>query len=71
MSTDANGRFSYTLRAGPTRILDATYRAYSDDAKPTAQARLKLEAYPIIALRITPRQTQDGGTIIGASRPAR
>lgn len=68
LSTDANGRFRYTLRAGPTRTLDATYRAYSDDRTPAAHARLKLEAYPVIALQITPRQTHNGGTIIWRGR---
>jgi hypothetical protein len=46
------------------------YFAYSDDAKPAASAHVKIEVYPSISLRITPRQTHNGGTISWRGRVA-
>ena len=70
LATDAEGAFSYRVPAGPSRTLTFNYFAYSDDAKPAASAHVKIEVYPSISLRITPRQTRNGGTISWRGRVA-
>jgi hypothetical protein len=61
--TDAAGRFSFRVPRGPSRTLTFSYRAYSDDQKPSAIARLRTQIRPAIKLRIAPSQTRNGDTI--------
>ena len=63
LATNAKGAFRYQVPVGPTRTLTFRYFAYSDDTSPAASASVHIGVHPSIALRITPRQTTNGGTI--------
>ena len=61
--TGANGTFAYTVPRGHSRTLAITYTAYSNDANPAATARVTVAVRPSIKLTITPRSTDNDGTI--------
>jgi hypothetical protein len=70
LATDADGAFSYTVPAGPSRALTFNYFAYSDATSPAASAEVEISVYPAISLHITPRQTHNGATITWRGRVA-
>jgi hypothetical protein len=70
LATDADGAFSYTVPAGPSRTLTFNYFAYSDDTTAAASAHVEISVYPAISLHITPRQTHNGATITWRGRVA-
>jgi hypothetical protein len=61
--TAPDGTFSYSVPNGPSRRLTFSYRAYSDDPSPSADARAVVSVIPRIRLRISPHRTHNGGTI--------
>ncbi len=64
LRTGTDGTFAYQLGPGPSRTLTFTYTAYSTEFQPTASATARINVLPKIALSITPRNTQNDGTII-------
>lgn len=68
LATDARGDFAYRVPTGPSRTLTFRYFPYSDSSAPAASARLRIGVYPRIFLRITPRHTDNGGTITWRGR---
>jgi len=63
VQTNAQGSFVYSVPPGPGRTLTFAYTAYSDDSVPAATGRAIIPVYPIIKLAITPRLTQNDGTV--------
>ncbi len=61
--TAADGTFSYTLGAGPSRAIKLTYRAFSDDASPSASGAAEMLVKPSISLTVLPSRTRNGKTI--------
>ena len=67
--TDAQGRFSLRLPAGTSsRTLRFAYRAHVGDARPVATRTLTLEVPADIALRVSPRTTSVGHSILFRGR---
>jgi hypothetical protein len=58
-----DGTFIYSVPNGPSRTLRFSYRAYSDDPLPAANARAVISVIPRIRLTIRPLRTHNGGTI--------
>jgi hypothetical protein len=77
LRTGADGTLAYTVPPGPSRRLTFSYRAFSDDATPSASAVAELLVAPEVALSITPRRTRNGrsityrGRVYGGYIPAR
>jgi hypothetical protein len=63
VTTNANGRFRYTPRRGPSRRLDFAYRAFSLDPEPSATEALALDVHAGVRLAVRPRRTTSRGTI--------
>jgi hypothetical protein len=61
--TTRAGSFAYLVRAGPSRRIDVSYRAFSNDRAPSATAAATLLVRPTISLIITPARTTNGHTI--------
>jgi hypothetical protein len=68
LQTDAKGVFSYRVPTGPSRTLHFRYFPYSDSSAPAASAKMRIGVYPTISLRINPRRTVNGATIIWRGR---
>jgi hypothetical protein len=66
--TAPDGTFRFQLPPGPSRELVFSYRAYSNEPAPTAQAAVKINVKPRIKLQISPRRTHNGGTITWRGR---
>jgi hypothetical protein len=61
--TSGDGSFSYALRRGPSRQVALSYRAFSNDATPSATATTAVLVTPPISLKIAPASTSNGHTI--------
>lgn len=68
LQTAADGSFSYSVPAGPSRDITLTYSAYAGQASPSAVATLALLVTPRITLRISPQATTNGHTIVFTGR---
>jgi hypothetical protein len=62
--TRANGTFLARVPAGPSRLVEVSYRAFSADTNYTAQAKTTELVRAGVLLRIAPRQTTSDGTIV-------
>jgi hypothetical protein len=67
-TTNLLGQFRFQVPAGPSRTISFAYRAFADDPRAAAVARVHLSVLPRIRLRIRPRRTFDGGTITWRGR---
>lgn len=61
--TAADGTFAVPIGAGPSRRVTLTYRAFADDAAPSATAVARVEVKPTIALAISPTHVRNGQSI--------
>ena len=66
--TAADGSFAYVLGSGPSRRIILSYRAFAEDAVPSARATANVLVTPAISLRITPTHTVNGHTITFTGR---
>jgi hypothetical protein len=63
-TTLADGTFSARLPAGPSRLIDVGYRAFSQDTSYTAQAQIRETVAAGVRLRISPTRTGSQGSIV-------
>jgi hypothetical protein len=63
VTTDAQGRFRFRARRGPSRILRVGYRAFTLDPAPSAVASVTLNVRAGIRLNVTPSRITSRGTI--------
>lgn len=63
-TTLADGTFSARLPAGPSRLIDVGYRAYSQDTNYTAHAQIRETVAAGVRLRISPTRTGSQGSIV-------
>ncbi|MGD0198867.1 MAG: hypothetical protein ABSC56_13295 [Solirubrobacteraceae bacterium] len=68
VQTGADGSFSYTLPAGPSRDVTLSYRSDPNATQPAALASVALLVRPRITLAITPRTTTNHHTITFSGR---
>jgi hypothetical protein len=61
--TQANGTFAVRVPAGPSRLVEVAYRAFSADASYAAQAKIEESVRAGVELNINPRRTNPSGTI--------
>ncbi len=66
--TRPNGSFAVRVPAGPSRLIEVAYRAFSGDAGYTAQAKIEESVGAGVQLEIAPRQTGSTGTIVLSGR---
>ena len=66
--TRPNGSFAVRVPAGPTRMIEVAYRAFSGDANYTAQAKIEESVGAGVQLEIAPSQTGSTGTIVLSGR---
>jgi hypothetical protein len=66
--TAADGSFAYLVAAGPSRRITLSYRAFSNDPKPSARASASVLVTPTISLAISPTHTVNGHTITFSGR---
>jgi hypothetical protein len=62
--TRPDGTFEVRVPAGPSRLIDVAYRAFSGDAGYAAQAKIEEQVKAAIQLNITPQDTSPEGTIL-------
>ena len=58
--TDAKGRFTYRLSAGPSRVVEVSYRAAASDPAPVAVARVTVRVRAGVTLRTSKRFVRNG-----------
>jgi hypothetical protein len=63
VTTDARGRFRYVARAGPSRTLRFTYRAFSLDTEPAAVADIDLRVRVGLTFSVRPHRVGSRGRI--------
>ncbi|MGP8242272.1 MAG: hypothetical protein ACLQQB_10995, partial [Solirubrobacteraceae bacterium] len=61
--TQTNGTFAVRVPAGPSRLIEVAYRAFSADASYAAQAKIEESVRAGVELNINPRRTNPSGTI--------
>jgi hypothetical protein len=61
--TSSNGTFAVRVPAGPSRLVEVAYRAFSADASYAAQAKIEESVRAGVELNINPRRTNPSGTI--------
>ena len=61
--TRANGSFVVGVPAGPSRLIEVGYRAFSGDAAYAAKAKINESVGAGVQLNISPRRTSSAGTI--------
>jgi hypothetical protein len=66
--TRADGSFVVRVPAGPSRLIEVAYRAFSGDTSYTAQANVSESVAAGVQLNITPSRTSPAGTIILAGK---
>ncbi len=66
--TRADGSFVVRVPAGPSRLIEVAYRAFSGDASYTAQANVSESVAAGVQLNIEPSRTSSAGTIILAGK---
>jgi hypothetical protein len=62
--TGADGSFGVRVPAGPSRLIEVAYRAFSGDAGYAAQATIRETVRAGVSLHITPTRTSPTGTIV-------
>ena len=62
-STRSNGTFSVRVPAGPSRLIEVGYRAFSNNAGYAAQATVEESVRAGVQLNVTPRRTSAEGAI--------
>ena len=60
LRTDAKGRFSYRLGAGPSRVVEFSYRAAPQDPAPVAVARVTVRVRAGVRLRTSTKMVRNG-----------
>ena len=63
-TTASDGTFSVRVPAGPSRVIEIAYRAFSGDASYAAVARIAETVEAGVRLSITPTQTGPEGMIV-------
>jgi hypothetical protein len=58
--TDAKGRFSFRLGAGPSRVVEVSYRAAANDPAPVAIARVNVRVRAGVTLHTSTRRVRNG-----------
>jgi hypothetical protein len=66
--TGANGTFVASVPAGPSRMVEIGYRAFSGDVDYSARAKLVESVDAGVQLRVSPRRTGAEGTIALSGR---
>jgi hypothetical protein len=66
--TGQNGTFVATVPAGPSRMIEIGYRAFSADSSYTATARLRESVRAGVRLNVSPSRTGSEGTITLSGR---
>jgi hypothetical protein len=66
--TRPDGSFAARVPAGPSRLIQVAYRAFSGDAGYAAKAKIKESVGAGVQLEITPRETGSTGTIVLSGR---
>jgi hypothetical protein len=69
-TTGANGMFTVTIPAGPSRVIELAYRAFANATVYAAQARLTESVSAGVLLHINSKQTRPTGTITLSGRVA-
>jgi hypothetical protein len=62
-TTGADGSFIASVPAGPSRLIDVAYRAFTGDSAYAAQARIQESVRAGVQLSVSPRRTGSEGTI--------
>ncbi|MGP8240353.1 MAG: hypothetical protein ACLQQB_01100 [Solirubrobacteraceae bacterium] len=62
--TGTNGDFKVGVPAGPSRLIEVAYRAFSTDTTYAAQAKIEESVSAGVQINITPRHTNATGTIL-------
>jgi hypothetical protein len=62
--TSANGTFLARVPAGPSRLVEIAYRAFSADTNYTSTRKITESVAAGVRLKIAPRQTYSNGTIV-------
>ena len=63
VTSAADGRFSYKLAAGPSRVVSFAYYAFVGDPKPATTSSLRTSVRAIVSASISPRSVRAGRTI--------
>jgi hypothetical protein len=66
--TSSNGTFAVRVPAGPSRLVEVAYRAFSADASYAAQAKIEESVAAGVQLDVSPRRTSSSGTITLSGR---
>jgi hypothetical protein len=66
--TRPDGTFAVGVPAGPSRLIEVAYRAFSGDASYTVQAKIEESVRAGVQLEIAPRNTSATGTIVLSGR---
>ena len=69
-TTGANGTFTVTVPAGPSRVIELAYRAFANATTYAAQARLTESVSAEVLLHINSKHTRPTGTITLSGRVA-
>jgi hypothetical protein len=67
-TTSTDGTFTVGVPAGPSRLIELTYRAFSGDSGYAAQASIEESVGAGMQLNVTPRHTSPEGTITLSGR---
>lgn len=72
VTTDAEGSFQYNPPSGPSRLIRASYRAFSEDRTAAAEADVRLIVQATGTLTTRPRRVRNGRsvTFAGSTLPA-
>ena len=62
--TSSDGSFKVLVPAGPSRLIEVVYRAFSEDPNYTTQANLEESVGAGVKLNVSPRHTNPNGTIV-------
>jgi hypothetical protein len=60
LRTDAKGRFSFRLGAGPSRVVEISYRAAPSDPAPVAVARVTVRVRAGVTLKTSKKRVRNG-----------
>ena len=68
LRTGSDGSFKQLVPAGPSRLIEVVYRAFSDDPNYTARASVEESVRAGVQLDVSPRRTGPTGTIVLSGR---
>lgn len=63
IQTDANGRFRYPIRGGPSRVVGLQYRSTLGDGPVGAQAQVSVRVRAGVTMRLRPATVNPGGSV--------